>query len=418
MERLLVNGYIGEKVFSFKGFQTQKKNKHLEHLEDQIIDEGSKGGVNAVNFLKAIRNMLAGQSGKKVNMTVKWDGAPAVICGINPENGKFFVGTKSVFNKNPKINYTVSDINRNHSGVLADKLTVCLQNLKRVVSNGVYQGDLLFTSGDLRADNIDGESMITFTPNTITYAVPSNSGIGRKIKSARLGIVFHTKYTGKTMQDLRAGFGTVTGGGGRNVFLASAGYKDTSGMSKFTSSELAKFDSLIRMAEGSLKKAGPILDLLSSYSNDPVAVSFRLKAYFNQVVRNSGSGFGRVKDMQKQFRDYYISFINAEISARKTPAGQEKYIQAKEDGLAFIDRNQSALYFAIASHKSLMSAKDFLISKLNQVQSIGHFLKTANGYRVTAPEGFVAVDRVAGAVKLVDRLEFSRANFTMDKNWG
>ena len=418
MERLLVNGYIGEKVFSFKGFQTQKKNKHLEHLEDQIIDEGSKGGVNAVNFLKAIRNMLAGQSGKKVNMTVKWDGAPAVICGINPENGKFFVGTKSVFNKNPKINYTVSDINRNHGGVLADKLTVCLQNLKRVVSNGVYQGDLLFTSGDLRADNIDGESMITFTPNTITYAVPSNSGIGRKIKSARLGIVFHTKYTGKTMQELRAGFGTVTGGGGRNVFLASAGYKDTSGMSKFTSSELAKFDSLIRMAEGSLKKAGPILDLLSSYSNDPVAVSFRLKAYFNQVVRNSGSGFGRVKDMQKQFRDYYISFINAEISARKTPAGQEKYIQAKKDGLAFIDRNQSALYFAIASHKSLMSAKDFLISKLNQVQSIGHFLKTPNGYRVTAPEGFVAVDRVAGAVKLVDRLEFSRANFTMDKNWG
>ena len=405
-------------MFSFKGFQTQKKNKHLEHLEDQIIDDGSKGGVNAVNFLKSIRNMLAGQSGKKVNMTVKWDGAPAVICGINPENGKFFVGTKSVFNKNPKINYTVSDINRNHSGVLADKLTVCLQNLKRVVSNGVYQGDLLFTSGDLRADNIDGESMITFTPNTITYAVPSNSGIGRKIKSARLGIVFHTRYTGKTMQELRAGFGTVTGGGGRNVFLASAGYKDTSGMSKFTSGELAKFDSLIRMAEGSLQKAGPVLDLLSVRSSDPVAVSFRLKAFFNQVVRNSGSGFGRVKDMQKQFRDYYISFINAEISARKTPAGQEKYIQAKEDGLAFIDRNQSALYFAIASHKSLMSAKDFLISKLNQVQSIGHFLKTANGYRVTAPEGFVAVDRVAGAVKLVDRLEFSRANFTMDKNWG
>ena len=405
-------------MFSFKGFQTQKKNKHLEHLEDQIIDDGSKGGVNAVNFLKSIRNMLAGQSGKKVNMTVKWDGAPAVICGINPENGKFFVGTKSVFNKNPKINYTASDIAKNHGGVLADKLTVCLQNLKRVVSNGVYQGDLLFTSGDLRADNIDGESMITFTPNTITYAVPSNSGIGRKIKSARLGIVFHTKYTGKTMQELRAGFGTVTGGGGRNVFLASAGYKDTSGMSKFTSGELAKFDSLIRMAEGSLQKAGPVLDLLSVRSSDPVAVSFRLKAFFNQVVRNSGSGFGRVKDMQKQFRDYYISFINAEISARKTPAGQEKYIQAKEDGLAFIDRNQSALYFAIASHKSLMSAKDFLISKLNQVQSIGHFLKTANGYRVTAPEGFVAVDRVAGAVKLVDRLEFSRANFTMDKNWG
>ena len=287
-----------------------------------------------------------------------------------------------------------------------------------MVTNGVYQGDLLYTRGDLEPDTIDGESMITFTPNTITYAVPENSRIGKKIKSARLGIVFHTRYTGKTMQDLRAGFGTVTGGGGRNVFLASAGYKDTSGMSKFTSGELSKFDNLIRMAEGSLQKAGPVLNLLSSRSNDPVAVSFRLKAFFNQVVRNSPAGFGRVKDMQKQFRDYYESFINAEISARKTPAGQQKFIQAKKDGLAFIDKNQSALYFAIASHKSLMSAKDFLISKLNQVQSIGHFMKTPNGYRVTAPEGFVAVDRAAGAVKLVDRMEFSRANFTMDKNWG
>ena len=108
-------------MFSFKGFQTQDKNTHLEHLEDDIINRGAVGGENAVNFLKAVRNMLAG-SGKGTNMTVKWDGAPAIICGVNPENGKFFVGTKSVFNKTPKINYTSRDIARNHSGVVADKL--------------------------------------------------------------------------------------------------------------------------------------------------------------------------------------------------------------------------------------------------------------------------------------------------------
>ena len=133
-------------MFSFKGFQTKAKNKHLEHLEDQIIDEGSKGGQNAVNFLVAIRNMLAGKSSRKVNMTVKWDGAPAIICGINPENGRFFVGTKSVFNKVPKINYTSADIRRNHSGVVAEKLSACLTYLRRIVTNGVYQGDLLFLS--------------------------------------------------------------------------------------------------------------------------------------------------------------------------------------------------------------------------------------------------------------------------------
>ena len=403
-------------MFSFKGFQTKAKNKHLEHLEDQIIDNGSKGGQNAVNFLVAIRNMLAGKSSRKVNMTVKWDGAPAIICGINPENGKFFVGTKSVFNKVPKINYTSADIRRNHSGVVAEKLSACLTYLRRIVTNGVYQGDLLFTSGDKSTQTIDGESMITFTPNTITYAMPTNSSIGKKISNAKLGIVFHTKYTGTKIQDMRAGFGTVTGGGGRNVYLASAGYKDTSGSSKFTSSELTSFDSLIRMAQGSLSKAGPMLDKMNS--TDSTSVGYRLKTFFNSVIRNSTGGMGKVKTLQGQFRDYYENFINAEIAARKTVAGKQKFIQAKKDNLKFIDKNQSALYMAIASHVSLARAKNFLVSKLSQIQSIGHFLKTSNGYKVTAPEGFVAVDRGAGAVKLVDRLEFSRANFTMDKNWG
>ena len=402
-------------MFSFKGYQTKAKNKHLEHLEDQIIDNGSVGGKNAVNFLVAIRNMLKGSSSSKVNMTVKWDGAPAVICGINPENGKFFVGTKSVFNKTPKINYTNSDINRNHSGVLASKLKICLSQLKKIVTSGVYQGDLLFTSGDVKTSIIDGQNQYTFTPNTITYAMPTSSSIGKKIAAAKLGIVFHTKYSGRTMQSLTAGFGTVRGGGGRSVYLASAGYKDTSGSSKFTSTELTRFNGLIAMAKGSLSKAGPMLDKMNS--SDSTSVGYRLKTFFNSVIRNGTGGMGKVKTLQGQFRDYYESFINAEISARKTTAGKQKFIQAKKDNLKFIDKNQTALYFAIASHVSLGTAKNFLVSKLSQIQSIGHFLKTSNGYKVTAPEGFVAVDKSAGAVKLVDRLEFSRANFTMDKDW-
>ena len=210
-------------MFSFKGFQTQDKNTHLEHLEDDIINRGAKGGENAINFLKSVRNMLAGSAGG-VNMTVKWDGAPAIVCGINPENGKIFVGTKSVFNKTPKINYTTSDIRRNHGGEVAKKLQVCLANLSRLNIRGILQGDLLFTD-DLKLINIDGEKMISFTPNTITYAVPVDSDIGKRIAKARMGIVFHTSYSGKTMDCLSASFGTVRGAGNRNVFLASAGYK-------------------------------------------------------------------------------------------------------------------------------------------------------------------------------------------------
>ena len=400
-------------MFSFKGFQTQDKNTHLEHLEDDIINRGAKGGENAINFLKSVRNMLAGSAGG-VNMTVKWDGAPAIVCGVNPENGKFFVGTKSVFNKTPKINYTTSDIRKNHAGVVGDKLKVCLANLSRLNIKGILQGDLLFTD-DLKVINIDGEKMISFTPNTITYAVPVNSDLGKRIYRARMGIVFHTSYSGKTMSNLSASFGTVRGSGNRNVFLASAGYKETAVM--FNKRELSRFDAQIRMAEGSLSKAAPILDLMSKTSSDQLSVGFRLKTYFNYFIKNSNSGMGKVAVMQQQFRDYFDNILQAEIDAKKTPRGKERFIRAQKDGLRFIDRNKRALYFAIASHITLGNCKNTLLQKMNQIQSIGNFMRTSKGYRVTAPEGYVAVDKVAGAVKLVDRLEFSRQNFTMPKGW-
>ena len=406
-------------MFSFKGFFTQEKNTHLEHLEDDIINRGSSGGVNAINFLNSVRNMLAGNIGGKLNMTVKWDGAPAVFCGINPENGKFFVGTKSVFNKTPKINYTPTDIRRNHGGELANKLQVCLRELPKLGLDGIYQGDLLYTRGDLKAAAIGGEKMITFTPNTITYAVPADSDIARRIARAKLGIVFHTKYSGKTMSSLTAGFGSIKGKGPTSVFLASASYQDTSGSSTFNKSELSRFDALIRMAQGSLSKAKPMLDEMSKgvKADDQLSVGYRLKTFFNAYIRNSNQGMDKVAVMQKMFRDYYESYLQSEIDSKKTDKGKEKYIKAKEEGLKFIDRNKTALYFALASHISLGNAKNFLIQKLSQVQSIGNFLRTPNGYKVTAPEGYVAVDRIAGAIKLVDRLEFSRANFTAEKDW-
>ena len=405
-------------MFSFKGFFTKEKNTHLEHVEDDIINRGSKGGENAINFLKSIRNMLAGSSGKKVNMSVKWDGAPAIICGINPENGQFFVGTKSVFNVTPKINYTSSDIRRNHSGELANKLNIALRELKKLNISGILQGDFLFSKSDLKAATIDGENMITFTPNTITYAVPVDSDIGKKISRARMGIVFHTSYSGKTMKSLTAGFGTVSGKSGiSSVFLADAAYKDVSGSAKLTSSELSQFDARIRMAEGSLIKAGPMLDEMAKSSSDALSVGFRLKAFFNHFIRNTQGNMAKVKTLVDMFREYYQSILQAEIDAKKTDSAKQKYRDILNTNLRFIDRNKQALYFAIASHVTLQNAKNYLVGKLSEIQSIGHFLRTPNGYKVTAPEGFVAVDRMAGAVKLVDRLEFSRANFTAEKDW-
>jgi len=403
-------------MFSFKGFTTTDRNTHLEHLEDDIINRGTQGGQNAIAFLKSIRDMLSGSSSKKVNMTVKWDGAPAIICGINPENGKFFVGTKSVFNKNPKVNYTNADIRKNHSGELASKLQIALRELSRLGIKGVLQGDFLFSQSDLKKIDMDGDAMISFTPNTITYAVPVKSQIGRQISRAKMGIVFHTKYTGKTLDSMTAGFGTVRGRA-TNVFLASAGYKDVSGSVKLTRNELAQFNAKLRMAEGSLSKASPLLDEMSKSSADGLGVGFRLKTFFNHYIRNTQGHMAKVRNLVDMFREYYINIVQAEIDAKKTEKGKQKYKDILATNTKFIDRNKNALVMAIASHVTLQNAKNFLINKMSEIQSVGHFLRTSTGYRVTSPEGYVAVDKVAGAVKLVDRLEFSRANFTMPKGW-
>lgn len=403
-------------MFSFKGFFTKDKNTHLEHLEDDIINRGSAGGVNAINFLKSVRDMLAGNSGAKINTTVKWDGAPAIICGVNPENGKFFVGTKSVFNVTPKINYTTADIRQNHSGAVAQKLSVCLNHLSSLNIKQILQGDLLFTN-DKKMAAIRGEKMITFTPNTITYAVQADSSIGKKIARAKMGIVFHTMYTGKDMKSLNASFGNVKGSGNSRVFVASAAYKDDTGSITFTKSELTKFDAQLRMAEGSLGRASKILDEMTKRASDPLSVGFRLKAFFNHYIRNNKGSMAKVAVLQDMFRDYYENVLKTEIDQRKTEKAKQKYRDILANGLKFINQNKSGLYMAIASHVTLGNAKNTLIQKMNQIQQIGHYIKTGTGYRVTAPEGYVAVDRVAGAVKIVDRLEFSRANFTLPKGW-
>jgi len=403
-------------MFSFKGFVTKGTNTHLEHLEDSIIDRGSKGGKDAVNFLKSIKKMLTGHTGGRLNVTVKWDGAPAVICGINPENGKFFVGTKSVFNVTPKVNYSTGDIMKNHDGVLAQKLIVCLRELSKLGITGILQGDLLFTPGDVKTVNIDEQDYLTFTPNTITYAVPVNSDLGRRISKARIGIVFHTVYHGSNLKNLKGGFGSIKGFPKlASVFVTDATYKDASGSATFSKTEQVQFDSILSMAEGSLQKAQPVLNDFNT--SDPLAVGYKLKSFFNFYIRNSQGDMARVKELVESFRSYYSNMLQQEVDAASKEETKNKYRTIRDNGLNFIDKNKNGIYYTIASWISLQRAKNFLIRKLNQIQSIGHFMRTPDGYRVTNPEGYVAVDRVRGAVKLVDRLEFSRANFNVARDW-
>ena len=398
-------------MYSFKQYLNEAKNTHLEHLEDNIINNGYSGGLEAIEFLKSLRNMLLGSSRRKVNLSVKWDGAPAVFCGINPENNRFFVGSKSVFNVNPKINYTQSDIRKNHAGGLADKLIVCLKELPKLNIKGIVQGDLLYTPKDIEKVSIRGEDSIAFKPNTITYAVPQNTDLAKRILRSKLGIIFHTTYTGRKMSDLKASFGVNVNSFTKtpSVFFDDASYKDNSGVATFTDAESDRYDGMLRMAMGSIGKGKRILNLLKSQTN-LLSVGARLKIYFNDYIKR-GRAISGVKKLQTDFRKYYASVLDDEITKRKTDSAKRKYETIRNEGLKFIDRYENEIYFAIASYVSLQTAKNFLVSKMNQIKSIGTYLQTNNGFKLTNPEGYVAVDRMGNAVKLIEAAEFA-ASFT------
>jgi len=391
------------------------KNTHLEHLEDNILNGGSQGGKEAVAFLRSLGDMLE-QGGADTRVTVKWDGAPAVICGTNPENGRFFVGTKSVFNKtDPKIIYSEEDVERMYApGQLAEKLKASYKYLSTLSIPEVVQGDLLFTDDKYEA-NIGGDTCVAFQPNTIVYAVPKDSDIGQKIDEAKFGIVFHTAYSGRTLDTMSASFGNIGVQGNTNVFVTSSDFKNASGEANMTATEKTVYTNLVNKTEGSLKQASRFLDLMKVNDMNKFTLNIMFKTFFNTYVRQGRSLVG-ARNTARDFAQYFSNALDKEIDKKKMKATKDKYLELKNKGLKFISDNQQAIYMTVASYMNLQAAKNFMIRKLQKVNTFGTFLRTPDGYRVTAPEGFVAI-RSGQALKLVDRLEFSRANFTADKNW-
>ena len=265
--------------------------------------------------------------------------------------------------------------------------------------------------------NIDGDRVIIFTPNTITYAVDVRSNIARRILASKIGVVWHTTYTGKTMEDMSAKFGANVKrlNTTKNVWSTDATFKDTSGKATFTQAETKKFQSLLNMANGSLKKATPYLKVINQNKND-YSVSTKLKIFLNTYIRG-GEQIRDTKNVLARFDKYYDAVLQKKVDSVRTPGAKKNWNAVKQNGLKEIKRNKASLYYVIATYITFQTAKTMVIRKLQQAEGIGTFLRTPNGYRVTAPEGFVAIDHIGKALKLVDRLEFSKANFTVDKNW-
>ena len=411
-------------MHSFRKFINEEKNLHLEHIEDEILNNGVDGTRQAINFLRGLRDMLAGstKSGKQVRITVKWDGAPAIFAGTNPENKKFFVGTKGVFAKNAKLNYTPEDIDKNHPGdgyeSLNYKLKLCLQYLPELNIKGVVQGDLMYVPEQLKDETIDGVDYLIFKPNTIVYAVPKESDLAKQISTSKLGIVFHTRYVGDSLPEMDANFDVDVSQMTQtpNVWFRDAEYEDVSGSASMTEKETAQITGILSGAGRLFRQLNPnILKYIQNHKD----VNIQIKAYTNTKIRE-GRPIENPDAHARGLIVYLKQKFDKELNKLKTEKARLRKQQAQKEFLRFFQSNVRQLSQIFEMQNMLIACKILILRKLEQVNTMTKtFLQDDDGFRVTNPEGFVAVDKLKSDqyVKLVDRLEFTRQNFNAAKNW-
>ena len=396
------------------------KNTHMTHIEDLVLDGGVKGARQAILALRSLRDMLSGNTKAPVDVTVKWDGAPALFAGEDPRDGQFFVAKKGIFNADPKVYKNHADIDADTSGDLNKKLKLAFDNLKGLGIKDVIQGDFMFDSSDLKTETIGGVKHITFHPNTILYAIPAGTPLAKQIAKAKVGIVWHTSYSGGTFETMSAEFGkdiTSKLKSSPNVWQVDATLKDLSGTATLTQK-----DSLL--VSKKLSDAGKIFKKISASTLKEIEsnkeLNLIINVYNNRMVRE-----GQRITNTKKHATGLIMFVNdryaKQIDKRTSQKGKDIQISKRDELLKFFDKNNlKNLQNVFDLQNLIVDSKLIIINKLNKLSKIGTFVKTTSGFRVTNPEGFVAIDRMeGGAVKLVDRLEFSTNNFSKDiiKGW-
>ena len=393
----------------------------MEHLEDSILNLGVDGARQAINYLRSLRDMLAGNSNSKVNVTVKWDGAPAVFAGVDPSDGKFFVAKKGIFNKNPKVYKTPADIDADiASGDLNKKMKLALKHLPSLGIEGVVQGDFLYSKEDLRKETIDGEQYITFHPNTIVYAIPAKSELAKRIQRSEIGVVWHTTYRGDSFESMSASFGKEIASKLKEtsgVWSVDAMYKDVSGNATFTEKET---DQITKV----LSNAGKLFNTIKRPTFEGILANSelqtRMKTFVNTKVRQ-GEKIINTSRFVDELMDYIYNVYQKDIDKLKTERGKAgKEAKRKEVMAYFSNVPKSQIVALFDLYNLIIDAKLIIVRKLDKAKNVGTFLKTADGFKVTEQEGFVAIDHMGkNAVKLVDRLQFSNANFSQDiiKGW-
>ena len=403
-------------MLRFGNYLTEQKNTHMTHIEDRVLYGGVNGTRQAIFALRDLRDMLGGKKEGKVS--VKWDGAPAVFAGIDPNDGKFFVAKKGIFNKNPMVYKTDADIDADTKGDLNTKLKEALKYLPALGIKGVIQGDFLYSKSELTTQSIGGQKYVVFHPNTIAYAIPAGTVAATAVKRAKMGIVWHTTYTGNSFETMKASYGVDVSKlrKSADVWSQDAMLRD---LTRVTMSAKETEDVNKKLSEiGFLFNQIGASTLKTLENNRDLAQT--IETFNNTFVRKGE----QIKDTAKHV-NALIKWVTAryqkEIDKRKTEKGKNAQMIKRDEFLKFFSqKNKENLKKIFDLQKLIIVVKLKLINILNKLKSIDTFVKTQNGFKVTGEEGYVAIDKLGGdAVKIVDRLEFSYNNFSPDilKGW-
>jgi hypothetical protein len=381
---------------SFKNFLREEaegeKLKHITHAEDRPLQNGAEGFNHAVGALSQAHEHLK-SGGHSSGLTMKYDGSPSLVFGHHPQTGKFFVASKSAFNKNPKINYSHSDIEKNHGHApgLVEKLKSALDHLPKVApKKGVYQGDAMFSHDD-KKHNKDGS--VSFTPNTITYSAKGKEA--DRIKKSRFGVVVHTQYHGKDITDMKADSHPDVHNFGEHpdVWHKSAEH-DTSKIN-YSEKDQEQFHKHIEMAS-KLHKTENMYNATEPHRGE----GSHLETYINHTVRTDE--IPSAKGLTKHIEDKY----KKAASKLKTPAAQSRKETESKQHTNHVNQNKEHYNNLLKMHHHIQQAKNVLVKNLEK--HTGGLEHHIDGKK-TGPEGFV-VNYAGQPTKLVNRKEFAKAN--------
>ena len=280
---------------------------------------------------------------------------------------------------------------------------------------GVVQGDLLFTT-DIRTENVNDEQLYTFRPNTITYGIPIDHPIGKAASRAKIGVVFHTHYSGSVLSEMQAMAGANVEGSADVLVVKNDTPMNRVGFSQF---EMSKFNASIQKIERMCQICGDFLDELVDAQGKTGDAKFHissfLKPFFNDQIRNARS-MGNIKKVMEELANFYHAKTSKELAKIKTAANLTKKRNLVYGSQNYLMENENKFRAMLALYKEMQDVKQMVIDKLDHLEEFRTFVQTDKGYKVTTPEGYV-LHKDGSMIKFVNRLEFAYNNFTIQKQW-